>query len=88
MVNEAEQQHFEDIYYEKRSQEIYRLRQQKVELPFGHIKRNLGLRQFLLRGKDGAHAEISLGATCFNVVRMITILGGVQKFIEKIGTLA
>jgi transposase len=88
MVNENERQYFEDIYHDPEMRTIYRLRQQKVELPFGHIKRNQGFRQFLLRGKDGADAEISLAATCFNVVRMITILGGAQSFMSKIATLA
>jgi len=30
---------------------------QKVELPFGHIKYNLNVSGFLLRGLDGVKAE-------------------------------
>ncbi|TLD39799.1 MAG: hypothetical protein JETT_3937 [Candidatus Jettenia ecosi] len=36
---------------------------------------------FLLRGREGARAEISLAATCFNIVRMITLLGGVRELM-------
>ena len=64
---------FETLYRQPNSQQIYKLRKEKVELPFGHIKRNLKFDAFLLRGKDGAKAEISLAAACFNIARMITI---------------
>ena len=37
-------------------EEIY----QKEELPFGHMKRNLGAGQFVLRGRKGVNAELSL----------------------------
>lgn len=83
LLNEETRQRFEDQYNEPRSQEIYKLRQQKVELPFGHIKRNLGVNAFLLRGLDGAKAEISLLASCFNISRMITIFG-IQGLIKAI----
>jgi transposase len=55
--------------------EIYRRRKQKVELPFGHIKRNLGAGYFLLRGLAGVRAEMSLLASCFNVTRLIGLFG-------------
>jgi transposase len=83
LLNEETRQRFEDQYNEPESQEIYKLRQQKVELPFGHIKRNLGVDAFLLRGLDGAKAEISLLASCFNISRMITIFG-IQGLIRAI----
>ncbi len=60
---------------EPSSQEIYKLRKQKVELPYGHIKHNLKFDSFLLRGLKGAKAEASIISTCFNLVRMITFLG-------------
>jgi len=85
LLNEETRQRFEDQYNEPESQEIYKLRQQKVELPFGHIKRNLGVNAFLLRGLDGAKAEISLLASCFNISRMITIFG-IQGLIKAIMT--
>lgn len=64
-------------------QEIYGRRKAKAELPFGHIKRNLKTDSFLLRGKAGAGAETSLLATCFNLARMITIVG-ISGLIEKL----
>lgn len=54
---------------------IYARRQSKVEHPFGHIKRNLGVQAFLLRRFAGVRAEASLFATCFNIVRMMTLVG-------------
>jgi transposase len=65
------------------AQEIYVRRKAKVEHPFGHIKRNLKTAGFLLRGKAGVNAETSLLATCFNLVRLITIVG-VSELIKKL----
>ena len=65
------------------SQEIYAHRKARVELPFGHFKRNLKVDGFLLRGKEGAVAETSLLGTCFNLVRMITIVG-ISALIDKL----
>jgi transposase len=62
-------------YEQPESQRIYALRKQKVELPFGHIKRNLKMDGFLLRGLDGVKAEASVLSSCFNVARMISLLG-------------
>ncbi len=55
--------------------QVYRRRKETAELPFGHIKRNLGAGQFLLRGLAGVRAEMSLLASCFNVARLIGLLG-------------
>jgi len=74
---------FEDLYRQPECQGIYKLRQEKAELPFGHIKRNLKFDGFLLRGTDGVKAEISLASTCFNIARMITIFG-VEGLIQKL----
>ncbi len=41
---------------------------------------------FLLRGKEGVQAELSIAATCFNIARMITLFGGVKGFIGRLGT--
>lgn len=82
--NEAIREKLETQYEEPESQEIYVRRKARVEHPFGHIKKNLGKTQFLLRGRQGAQAETALVGTCFNIARMITIFGGVQQFIEKI----
>ncbi len=75
LLKEEVRQKLEAQYDEPSSQEIYRLRKEKVELPFGHIKHNLKFDSFLLRGLKGAKAEASIIGTCFNLVRMITLLG-------------
>lgn len=75
LVNEETRQKLEAQYQKPESQAVYALRKQKVELPFGHIKRNLKVDAFLLRGREGAWAETSLFATCFNLSRMISLLG-------------
>jgi len=73
----------EAIYKSEHGQEIYKLRKQKAEHPFGHIKRNLHAGQFLLRGREKVNAEISVLATCFNITRMITIIG-ITKLIANL----
>lgn len=83
LIKEEIRQRFEDQYKELESQAIYKLRQQKVELPFGHIKRNLKVSAFLLRGLNGVKAEFSLLSSCFNISRMISIFG-VQPLIQKL----
>ncbi|MBF0319700.1 MAG: transposase, partial [Nitrospirae bacterium] len=50
-------------------------RKEKVELPFGHIKRNLNGWAFLLRGLKGVNAEMAVLSTCFNISRIMTIIG-------------
>ena len=68
------------------SREVYRRRKQTAELPFGHIKRNLGAGQFLLRGLSGVRAEMSLLASCFNVVRLLGWFG-VAGLVAKLAAL-
>lgn len=65
------------------AKEIYRLRKEKVELPFGHIKRNMNFDSFLLRGLAGVRAEFALLANSFNLTRIINLLG-VQPLIAKL----
>ena len=84
LAKEELKEKFERQYEEAQSQEIYKRRKEHVEHPFGHIKRNLGLTGFLLRGREKVKAEISLAATCFNIARMITIFGGVQALVLKL----
>lgn len=74
-VNEAFRERLQAEYERPDSQAIYELRKQKAELPFGHMKRNLNAGHFLLRGLEGVRAEASLLASCFNLARMITLLG-------------
>jgi transposase len=80
---EEVKERLEAQYEEASSQEIYARRKARVEHPFGHIKRNLKTDAFLMRGREGVEAETSLLATCFNLARMITILG-VSGLIEKL----
>jgi len=75
LINEEIKEELEAIYASPEGQKIYRLRKEKAELPFGHIKRNLGAGYFLLRGIDGVNAEMSMLSTCFNISRMITLVG-------------
>ncbi len=75
LMNEEVRERLKTQYEQSESQAVYKLRQQKVELPFGHMKRNLKVNAFLMRGSDGVKAEASLLATSFNMARMITILG-------------
>jgi transposase len=67
-------------YEQPQSQKIYDLRKQKAELPFGHIKHNLKVSGFLLRGLAGVKAEMAVLASCFNIARMISIIG-VSKLV-------
>lgn len=83
LISEDARQRLEKQYLESSSQQVYRKRKQKVELPFGHIKRNLGVQAFLLRGLEGVKAEMSILASNFNISRMITILG-VGVLIDKL----
>lgn len=39
------------------------------------MKYNLKVGGFLLRGLDGAKAEMSILSSCFNVARMISLIG-------------
>jgi len=65
------------------NQKIYKRRQEKVELIFGHIKRNLGVSSFLLRGLEGVKAEVSVLSVCFNIRRLLSIIG-IKGLIERL----
>lgn len=81
LKSERLKEELETLYLSERGQAVYRKRKEKVELPFGHIKRNLKVDAFLLRGLKGVDAEMSLLSTSFNISRMITLLG-VTKLIS------
>ena len=83
LLKEELVQKLEAQYEQPGSKDVYGLRKQKVELPFGHIKHNLGVSGFLLRGLDGVKAETSVLCTCFNIARMISIIG-VSDLIAKL----
>jgi transposase len=84
MLNEAARKHFEAVYESPQGQEIFRQRKEKAEHPFGFIKRTLKADGFLLRGRNGAGAESSLWAVCFNLTRLATIFGGVSATIQQL----
>ena len=75
LFKEELREKLEKFYDLPSSQKIYSIRKQKVELTFGYIKRNLEANHFLLRGLDGVKAEMSLLSGCFNISRMINIIG-------------
>jgi transposase len=84
LAHEEDKLRFEAQY--EASKEIYDRRKTRVEHPFGHIKTNLKTDSFMLRGTDGVQAETSLLATCFDLRRVITILG-ITALIEKLTAL-
>lgn len=86
LVNEEYREKLAEFYESKEGQKIYALRKQKSELPFGFFKRNLGAGYFLLRGRDGVNAELSLFATCFNLTRAISLLGISGLMAKLMGT--
>ncbi len=82
-LSEAVSKRLEDPEIKK----IYERRKCRAEHPFGFIKKVFGFGQFLLRGLSGVRAEASMLATCFNLKRMINLLGGVQGFIGRVQAL-
>jgi len=83
LILQEHKDRFEEQYQQNRH--IFQRRKEKAEHPFGHMKSNLGVQSFLLRGLKGVKAEGSLLCTAFNLRRMITILG-VNGLIQKINT--
>lgn len=81
LANEEDKQRFETQY--ERGKEVYDRRKARVELPFGHIKANLKTASFMLRGQSGVQAESSLLATCFDLSRMMTIVG-IPRLLESL----
>lgn len=81
---EKTKEYLEKLYQSERGQEVFKKRKTKIELVFGHIKRNLNGGHFLIRGKKGGNAEMSIFCTCFNVARLMTIMGGVCPLIEML----
>lgn len=81
--NEALMQRLAHLYDSDTGQQIYKLRKQKVELPFAHFKHNMNMRQLLLRGIAKVGIELNLCAIGYNLTRMIGLLGviGLQEAI-------
>jgi hypothetical protein len=88
LLREELREKLEAQYEERASQEIYARRKVRAERPFGHIKRNLKVDAFMLRGREGVQAETSLLGTCYNIVRMITLCGSVTGLIQRLRTKA
>jgi hypothetical protein len=86
MTEEEMREKLEARYASDEGQAIYKKRKEKAEHPFGHIKRNLNASAFLSRGLGAAKAEWALCATCFDMRRMITLLGGVDALVRHLGT--
>jgi hypothetical protein len=72
---EAVREQLEARYRQSDAQMLMRKRKMRVEHPFGHIKHNLQMRAFLLRGLSGTRTEAALAATAFNLTRMIKMIG-------------
>jgi transposase len=85
LLKEELKERLEAQYEQADCQEVYRLRKQKVELVFGHIKRNLQVDGFLLRSLAGVRGEMGLLASCFNIARLITIIG-VSGLVANFGS--
>src|ERR1700730_9067861 len=62
------------------SSELMRRRSGLVEHPFGTIKCRAGYRHFLLRGFNKVRGEWSLMALCYNLTRVLNILG-FERFV-------
>ena len=61
------------------SQTLLRERGQIVEHPFGTIKRWCGMDHFLVRGFEKVAGEMSLLVTCYNLTRVLNIIG-IEQF--------
>jgi hypothetical protein len=55
--------------------ELMRRRSAIVERPFGTLKCRAGYQHFLVRGFDKVRGEWSLMALCYNLTRVLNILG-------------
>lgn len=63
--------------------EKYRKRQEMVEHPFGIIKRQWGYDHVLMKGIDKVEAESNLIFLCYNLKRVIKILG-FKEFMKRL----
>lgn len=67
----------------EKNKDLYKRRQSIVEHPFGTIKRQWGYNYTLLKGKEKVQGEIDLIFTCYNLRRLISILG-VKEIIKRL----
>jgi transposase len=80
---EAVRERLEERYRRSDAHALMQRRKMRAEHPFGHIKHNLGIKAFLMRGRQAAQSEFALAATCFNVTRMIRLIG-MDRLIDKL----
>ena len=66
-----------------REKEKYRKRQEMVEHPFGIVKRQWGFDHVLMKGIDKVEAEANLIFLCYNIKRVIKILG-FKEFMKRL----
>ena len=60
---------------------LYKKRSHLAETPFAMMKHNLGVRQLLHRGLDGARGEVNLVATAVNLLKCVLNWSRVQKVL-------
>ncbi|WP_420265477.1 transposase [Candidatus Magnetominusculus dajiuhuensis] len=83
LKHENVREEVETTYMAPEGQETYKKRKEKVELPFGHIKRNLNGWAFLLRGLKGVNSEMAaVVSTCFKISIIITLIGIKDILVE------
>jgi len=63
--------------------EKYRKRQEMVEHPFGIVKRQWGFDHVLMKGIDKVEAEANLIFLCYNLKRVVNILG-FKEFMKRL----
>jgi transposase len=63
--------------------ELMKSRKEIVEHPFGTMKRTMTSGYFLMRGMKKVAAEMSLTVLCYNIKRVLNILG-IEKMIEAV----
>ena len=71
------------------AREKLKIRSKIVEHPFGDIKQNMGLREFLLRGKNKVKIEFNLACIVHNIKRIASFIkkkklniGDIRKLVS------
>jgi transposase len=62
---------------------IYARRMHTAETPFGHIKRVMGVRQFLLRGLEKVRAEWMWACTAYNLKKLLSYVGALRAKLAR-----
>ena len=83
MRNEFENVIEEAVERYKEKAELYKLRQQLVEHPFGTMKRGLGFTYFLLRRLEKVKTENFLHVITYNLKRVLSIFS-VPDLVERL----